>query len=108
MYIVIYSFKTKPDQQEIFIQKWGELTDLIYRHENSLGSRLHQVNTSEFIAYAQWPSKAIFDKAGSNLPEQSSAIRQAMKDSCDSINTMHKMDMVSDKLMPFTFDKNVE
>ena len=98
MYCVIYSFTVKPDYQARFIKAWGDFTDLIYQYENSLGSRLHQVNDHEFIAYAQWPSKTVFDNAGQNMPPESDSFHQNMKQCCVSIETLYKMEMTDNKL----------
>ena len=39
------------------------MTNLIKLHEGSLGSRLHKQKELHYIAYAQWPSKEIFDNS---------------------------------------------
>jgi len=99
MFCVIYSFKVKPNQSEQFLNAWHELTELIYKYEGSLGSRLHQLETEgDYVAYAQWPSKAQWENAGGNLPEKSKEYRAAMLEACDDIQTVYEMDMVDDLL----------
>jgi hypothetical protein len=52
------------------------MTNLTKLHEGSLGSRLHKQKELHYIAYAQWPSKEIFENLGKNLPESTSEIRK--------------------------------
>ena len=70
MFIAIYSFKVKEGFEMEFKGSWRGLTQLIYQHEGSLGSRLHMSNDGEYIAYAQWPDQSTFEKAGDNLPDE--------------------------------------
>lgn len=98
MFIVLYNFVVKRGQEDIFVDAWTNLTDLIYKHEGSLGSRLHKSETQQYIAYAQWPSEFVFDKAGSNLPEEADAYRDAMRTSCEKIEVLQKLEVVKDVL----------
>ena len=52
------------------------MTNLIKLHEGSLGSRLHKQKELHYIAYAQWPSKEIFDNSVKKLPENFSEIKK--------------------------------
>jgi heme-degrading monooxygenase HmoA len=103
MFTVIYSFEVKECKVDQFINGWEGLTKLIYEFEGSLGSRLHKVDTLNYIAYAQWPSKEKFDNAGSNLPESAVFFRSEMKESCVKIETSHEMEVVSDLLKTKVF-----
>lgn len=98
MHAVLYSFHVKPGKEQQLITAWEELTQFIYKHENSLGSRLHKKDDTLYIAYAQWHSKAQYDNAGSNLPEFANEVRARMKDACTKIETLHQMAVVSDLL----------
>lgn len=98
MYCVIYSFKVLPEREEDFIKAWKGLTQLIYRYEASLGSRLHRKSDLEFVAYAQWPSQSVFQKAGNKLPDEGQLFRTIMRNSCESIETLHQFDVVEDLL----------
>lgn len=104
MYIVEYSFKVKPSQEEAFIEGWKGLTDLIYKYDGSLGSRLHKKRHLEYMAYAQWPSKSIFDKAGSNLPDKADEYRVLMKTSCFRIEVVDTFEVVEDLLANKLYD----
>lgn len=104
MFTVIYSFKVKPNRELEFIDSWNGLTSLIYKHEGSLGSRLHSVKENYFIAYAQWPDKETWKNSGDNLPDLAVEFRKGMKESCISIDTLYKMDVVSDLLKKNLFN----
>jgi quinol monooxygenase YgiN len=98
MFAVIYSFQTKSSQETKFEESWKALTELIYAYEGSLGSRLHKQSANKFIAYAQWPDKETWQNSGDKLPETAIPIRQAMKESCEKIETLHELYMTEDLL----------
>lgn len=104
MYIILYSFKVKPNQEENFIEGWTGLTNLIYKYEGSLGSRLHKKAPLEYIAYAQWPNKIKFESAGDHLPIEADTYRNLMRTSCSSIDTIDKFEVVKDLLAENTYD----
>ena len=50
------------------------------------------------MAYAQWPSKEIFENLGKKLPESASEIRKKMKDLCKKIKTPRHLEVIEDLL----------
>ena len=98
MYIVLYKFQIKPELRHDFIKGWKGLTELIYKHEGSLGSRLHQSCEHHYIAYAQWPSKTIFENSGNKLPVEASKYRDIMKNACERIEIVEKLELIEDLL----------
>lgn len=98
MFTVIYSFKIKINKEVTFEKAWGELTTLIYEYEGSLGSRLHKKSDKHYIAYAQWPDKETWENSGGNLPKESLAVRERMKNSCEEIEVLYKLEVVEDLL----------
>lgn len=98
MYIVLYTIKVKPKHEEKFIEAWQGLTSLIYKHQGSLGSRLHKKDALNYIAYAQWPNQSKFDNAGGNLPKEADHYRNAMKAACESFEVLEKLEVVKDLL----------
>lgn len=105
MFCVIYSFKVKEGYLEQFIKSWEEMTQLIYEFEGSYGSRLHQSEGAEYIAYAQWPSKKRWEESGANLPGRAGLVRDKMREACHEINTLHKMAVTSDLLKSATINR---
>ena len=96
MFAVIYLFEVKNGKEAQFIDAWKQITQLIYTHEGSLGSRLHKKDNTTYIAYAQWPNKEAWESAGEKLPEQASTIRLKMKEACTSIQTIHELAVIED------------
>lgn len=98
MFIFLYRFKVKSNKIDDFKKGWRGFTELIYKHEGSLGSRLHKNNNGDFIAYAQWPNALIFKASGDNLPDVANDFREIMREACDEIEVLHKMNVVEDLL----------
>lgn len=99
MFTVIYRFTAKPDQVAVFQQSWREMTLLIRAYEGSLGSRLHRESELVFIAYAQWPDRTTFENSGSKLPEHAQTVRKVLREACESIETLHKLEVLDDLLI---------
>lgn len=98
MFCVTYVFHVKPGHEPAFEASWHELTAGIYRHRGSLGSRLHRSQTAgEYVAYAQWPSEAQYQQDVA-MPEALRLAGVRMRESCDSIATLHMMTVVDDLL----------
>ena len=98
MYSVIYSFEVKPNCTDDFIAAWKKMTVLLYTREGSLGSRLHKVNETKYIAYAQWPDRESWAKEKTNLPKSANEYHRIMSECCTSIETEYAMEMVEDLL----------
>jgi quinol monooxygenase YgiN len=100
MLIALYEMKPKPGREKDFEKAWAEVTDAICAVQGSVGSRLHQTETPGlYIAYAQWPSRSVYDAAdGSRYSESQQASRERMKDAMESARTLHLMDVCDDRL----------
>ncbi|GAA4891091.1 hypothetical protein GCM10023311_14260 [Flaviramulus aquimarinus] len=97
MYIILYSFQVKPEKEQNFIKGWKDLTNLIYKHEGSLGSRLHKQSAYQYVAYAQWPDKSTFKASGEKLPKQEAdKARSLMRSSCENIEILNELEVVED------------
>ncbi|MFY0644929.1 MAG: antibiotic biosynthesis monooxygenase [Bacteroidia bacterium] len=97
-FAVIYQFNILEDDLEEFISSWENLTELIYKHEGSLGSRLHKKSNTEYLAYARWPSRQHWEQSGSNLPPEAKKYSKQMHEACTKIETLYELDLVSDLL----------
>lgn len=104
MFTVIYSFEIKELKTNQFELAWHELTQLIYKHENSLGSRLHKSSDLQYIAYACWPDKATWENSGKNMPEEADIHRSEMREACSEIKTIFQLNLVDDLLKDKSFD----
>ncbi len=102
MIVMLYQFTVKSGCQKIFEKNWAAVTDAIKRTRGSLGSRLHTTEDPlVYIAYAQWPSFEVYDSDAMSDPytSEEEAARVAMKESCDKIETLHKMEVCDDRLI---------
>lgn len=81
-----------------FIKSWKQLTQLIYEYEGSLGSRLHKLNDTSYIAYAQWPDRETWKNSGNNLPDSADRIRKTMRDCCTNIEVLYELNSIEDLL----------
>ena len=101
MFCVVYQIRIKKShltQIDDFIQAWVDMTNFIKQYEGGLGSRLHQVSQTEYLAYAQWPSRETWEKSGNNLPKEARIARETMRSCYESFEAIHTMDMVEDLL----------
>lgn len=98
MFVAIYRFEVKQGKEDVFIKAWHDLTELIYKYEGSLGSRLHKDDNGIYIAYAQWPDRKTWENAGNKLPEKANNIRNTMRIACNTIETVYELDCVDDLL----------
>jgi len=103
-FTVLYSFKVNGGKEIEFIKTWSELTKLIYEFEGSYGSRLHQVDSNLFIAYAQWPDRDTWKNSGSHLPEIAAKYRSQLRECCSEIKTEYELKTVADLLQSDTFN----
>lgn len=98
MYVAIYEFETHPDKEAVFIESWNTLTRYIYQNMGSLGSRLHKSSGCIYLAYAQWPSKEVFEANNTELPPDMIAIRETMRGACVHVGRLVEMEMTDDFL----------
>jgi quinol monooxygenase YgiN len=96
---VIYRFKVKPGMEDAFVDAWHRLTVAIRRERGSLGSRLHRADDGAFVAYAQWPDRELFQRAGA-LGAADEQARDDMRAAMDGPVESLLMTMVDDLLEP--------
>lgn len=98
MFVVIYKFTVNSGAEMDFKNAWKALTELIYKYEGSLGSRLHRQSDLEYIAYAQWPSRERWEQAGDKLPPEADKFRKIMRNACTEIETLFELERDIDLL----------
>jgi hypothetical protein len=72
MYCVVYRFQLSAPSSKTearFIETWSGITEYLKRECDALGSRLHQGDNGVFFAYAQWPSKTVFEASAAHTPK---------------------------------------
>ncbi|MBT0963675.1 antibiotic biosynthesis monooxygenase family protein [Denitromonas iodatirespirans] len=63
MYVVVYWWRVKPGKEAQFREAWRRGTRQIARIYGGLGSRLHQERDGRFVAIAEWPDEATWQRA---------------------------------------------
>lgn len=101
MFCVVYEFKVKAGQAHEFERSWSDFTEAIYRVCGSLGSRLHKTTDPLiYVAYAQWPSKEIFERKipqESYRPEEWSQ-REVMTKTLENSKKVYELEVHDDHL----------
>ena len=98
IFCVLYKFTVKSGHEAAFRRHWLNVTQHLYRYAGSLGSRLHKANTGEYIGYAQWPSRHVWEQQREKSDTASQAHRQAMRACCASIEVLYELDATDDWL----------
>jgi heme-degrading monooxygenase HmoA len=101
MLIALYEIVIKQGSEQKFEKAWADVTDAILRVRGSLGSKLHTTEAQGvYIAYAQWPSKELFDEGiGAKLfTETETNSLNAMKECSVQIKLLHTMKVCDDRL----------
>lgn len=100
-FAVIYRWRLHPGQEDAFVEAWAEVTHAIRDLCGGLGSRLHKGDDGTWLAYAQWPSRAMWDAAALTDPALQSA-RQQMRDAIAESLPDIPLQPLADLLVPVT------
>jgi hypothetical protein len=60
-FCVLYRWRVKPGRDQEFRKAWETVTREIRDHGGGLGSRLHKASDGTWLAYAQWPSREMWE-----------------------------------------------
>jgi hypothetical protein len=63
MFAVIYKFKLKPEQEELYQSHWHKIASFFKENCGAIGSCLHKGENGLWIAYSRWPDKSTRDAA---------------------------------------------
>lgn len=63
MFVVVYWWRVKPGKEAQFRDAWRRGTRQIVDIYGGLGSRLHQERDGRFVAIAEWPDEAAWQRA---------------------------------------------
>ncbi|ASK79319.1 antibiotic biosynthesis monooxygenase [Paraphotobacterium marinum] len=70
MFVVVYEFEIFEGKEKNFRESWLKVTESIFKHFGSFGSRLHHSEKSNvMIGYAQWPNREQWQK-GTSLKDR--------------------------------------
>jgi len=100
LYCIVYRFKVcnpTPENCARFIALWSGVTDYFKRECGALGSRLHTEDDGVFFAYAQWPSKEVYDATDAHEPKREFlALRVEWAELCEPTEVISAGEMVAD------------
>ena len=81
-FCVLYRFVVRPGMEEAFVAAWREVTDAVGEQRGGLGSRLHLSDDGVWVAYAQWPDRATWERSralGTPAPDASARMAEAIE-----------------------------
>ncbi|WP_292999898.1 antibiotic biosynthesis monooxygenase family protein [Nevskia sp.] len=64
-FAVLYQWEVKPGKVRQFVSAWADLSESLRAERGALGSRLHRSEHGTWMAYAQWPTRAAYERVGS-------------------------------------------
>lgn len=100
-FVVIYRWRLHAGQEDAFVQAWAEVTHAIRDQCGGLGSRLHKTDAGVWLAYAQWPSRAMWDAAALTAPALETALQQMRDAIAESLPDI-PLEPIADLLVPVT------
>ncbi len=62
-FAVIYRWRVRGEMEREFQDAWAIITQGIMATRGGLGSRLHRDGDGLWVAYAQWPSRQVWEKS---------------------------------------------
>ena len=100
-FAVIYRWRLRPGKEDAFVEAWAAVTHAIRNQCGGLGSRLHKTDDGVWLAYAQWPSRAMWDAAALTDPALQ-PVRQQMRDAIEETLPDIPLTPIADLLVPVT------
>jgi len=98
MFVVLYSWRIKPDLEQRFIDSWSEITQYFIDNFDSLGSRLHRGSNGIWYAYAQW--KSAEQRENASIDASCLTVRNLMRDSIEESFPEVRLEIEKDYLIP--------
>ena len=98
-FCVVYRWKLVRGKERKFQDAWETLTREIRAHAGGLGSRLHRAADGTWLAYAQWPDRATWERADVST----AAAKAAMQATAEAVAERMEpilLDPVADLLVP--------
>lgn len=85
MFAVIYKFKLKTEQEELYQYHWQKIANFFIENRGAIGSCLHKGDNGLWIAYSRWPDKETRD---ASWPGEESPTNELPADIRHSIQVM--------------------
>ena len=74
MFAVVYRWRVATGREQEFQHAWETLTREFLKNAGSFGSRLHRSSDGVWVSYAQWPSRAAWERATVSSSEGQAAL----------------------------------
>ena len=98
-FAVIYRWKVKPGMEAQYQRGWERVTERLKADRGALGSRLHKMDDGTWVAYAQWPSRAAWERSRAMGPADPEGSRLMHEAEAEALPPM-LLDPVRDFLEP--------
>ncbi len=95
MFAVIYKFKIKSGMEWKFQEAWSTMTHEFLNIHGGLGSCLHKDDDGNFLAYARWPNRQLWE---ANKTIINVAAMKDMKDCIEQSSPPIPLECVKDLL----------
>ena len=96
-FAVIYRWRLHPDREDQFRRAWEIVTLALKKERGALGSRLHLASDGIWVAYAQWPDQASWERSR-ELGPLDSAVAAQMQEAIEESLPPILLDPVCDHL----------
>ncbi|HUP91967.1 MAG TPA: antibiotic biosynthesis monooxygenase family protein [Solimonas sp.] len=97
-FAVIYQWRIRAGKEAQFQQAWEKLTGLLRTERGARGSRLHRTDYGSWVAYAQWPDRATWERSCA-LHKLDEALSKQMLDAVEETWAPMLMTLISDRLV---------
>ncbi len=98
-FAVIYRWKVKPGFEARCREGWERVTRAIMAERGGLGSRLHVMEDGTWVAYAQWPGRAAWERSRAMGPVDPEGSRMMEEAQAESFPAM-PLEPAADFLLP--------
>ncbi len=98
-FAVIYQWRVRPGMEAQFCAAWEALSASLLAERGARGARLHRTESGDYVAYAQWPDRATWERSCA-LHERDAALSQRMLEAVEDTWPPLLLATVSDSLIP--------
>lgn len=75
-FAVLYQWQIKLGKLRQFADACADMTEALLRERGALGSRLHRSEQGTWMAYAQWPTRPLYERSGDLGPVDPDALKR--------------------------------
>ena len=90
MFAVIYKFKLKPAQEELYQYHWHKIAHFFIEHRGAIGSCLHKGDKGLWVAYSRWPDKQTRDASWPGEKSPDKTLPEDIRHSIQIMQTIKK------------------